>query len=202
MATNDLDQELLEKMIREYGQRQRAAEAPAAAPRQEKPREAPRSATHVHGIHWDRMPLVLTGWMLLGLWWAAGARYTLDGLPLAGNVVLNFFHVAPLFQPIADPHMYLWLAWLPAVISFVERKNRPWRTQSFSILAVYAALIWLAVVLLDAGSTWLAVMNPRPDDWRISHQLAALWPLAAAWTFLTTFLPEIGIAVLWRYLRR
>lgn len=161
-----------------------------------------RPVTRHTSMHWDRLPIVLIGWFLLALWWAAGGKYTIDGLPLFFNMVFDFFHAPFALSPITAWHWYVYLCWLPVAISVIERRNRPRRGLAWNGILVVAIGVWAAVSLLDLSSTWLAVTSPRPDDWLITRQVAALKPIAGIWTAATTFLPEMGMAALWRYLRR
>lgn len=150
---------------------------------------------------WDRIPVVVIGWALLAVWWAAGAKYTIDGLPLVVNVIADFFHIPLSLARIADWHWYAVLCWLPVAISFVERRNRPRRRLLGSGTMVAVVVIWCLVCGLDLGSTWLAVTTPEPTAWTLARQLATIPPLAGVWTALTTFAPEWAMAQLWRYLR-
>jgi hypothetical protein len=156
---------------------------------------------HRGRIHWDRVPLVALGLVILGLWWAAGGRWTIDGLPLLINEILKFFHVSTRLAPLTDPRWYLFLFWLPLLISFAEHRYAPWRRLAWSVIMIFVVGVWLTVSGLDLGSTWLAITNPSPDDWLIAQQLAAIKPLAALWCVLTTFAPEVGMTVLWWWLR-
>lgn len=152
-------------------------------------------------VHWDRLPIVLLGWLLLGLWWAAGARWTIDGLPLLINEVFRFFHVSARLGAVADWRWYLWLIWLPPLISFAEHRYAPWKRLAWSVIMIWVIGVWLIVSGLDFGSTFLAVTHPSLEDWLIAQQLAAFKPLAAVWATLTTFAPELGMAALWWWLR-
>jgi hypothetical protein len=51
------------------------------------------------------------------------------------------------------------------------------------------------------ASTYLAVIAPTEDASLLARQLALFWPGAVAWTLATTFLPEVGIGLLYRWLR-
>lgn len=152
-------------------------------------------------VRWERVPIVLFGWLFLGLWWGAGGRFTIDGLPLFFNTVLGFFRAPEVFRPITDWHWYLYLCWLPILISVIERRNRPRRGLAWSVILVYAIGVWVLVSVIDLGSTWLAVTNPPADAWLLTRQVAAVKPIAGVWTVATTFLPELGMAALWRYVR-
>lgn len=153
-------------------------------------------------IHWERLPIVLLGTLILGVWWLAGGKYTIDGLPLLGNEILGFFRAPHIFQPVTDWHIYALLCWLPVVVSLAERRYAPWRRLTLSAIMIWVLLVWLIVSGIDAGSTYLAVTNPPSDAYTFSKQLAIIKPLAAAWSILTTFLPETGIGALWWWLRR
>lgn len=159
-------------------------------------------ATKAKSIHWDRVPLVLLGWLLFVLWWAAGGKYTIDGLPLLSNEIFAFFRAPFKLALIADWHWYLWLCWLPVVISLAERRYAPWRRLAWSFIMVWIVFVWAVVSGVDATSTYLAVTNPAPDAYLLSRQLAAIKPLAGLWSVATTFLPETGIAILWWWLRK
>jgi hypothetical protein len=164
--------------------------------------KSPGKKTAAGGTVWERLPGWLIGSLLLGLWWAIGGKYTIEGLPLLGNLFFGWFHVPVRIAPITDGRWYLWLCWLPLLISFVERQYRPWTSRA--ILArerFWLVLLWLAVVALDAGATYLAVRNPAPDAWTLTQQVAASWALAATWSLMTTFGPESGLSWLWRWLR-
>lgn len=152
-------------------------------------------------IRWDRLPLVLLGWLILGLWWAAGGKYTIDGLPLLINEAFAFFRVLITLGRINHWGWYVGLCWLPVLISFAEHRYKPWRHLALSFIIVWVLIVWLIVSGIDAGSTYLAVTNPLPDAYTISKQVAAIKPLAAIWSILTTFGPEAGMAALWKWLR-
>lgn len=153
------------------------------------------------GIRWERVPVTLFGVFFLLLWWAAGGKYTIDGLPLFFNTVFAFFHAPFALSRIGDWHWYVYLCWLPIAISVIERRNRPRRGLVWSVILAYAVGVWLIVCMLDLGSTWLAVTHPLPDAFLLSRQVAQVKILAGIWTGATTFLPEIGMAALWRYVR-
>lgn len=152
-------------------------------------------------FRYDRVPLGLTGMALLALWWAVGGRYTIDGMPLLGNAILGFFRAPALFGAVTDPQWYLKLCWLPVVISYIERRNRPRAGLAWNLAMVYAIGVWLIVSGADLGSTWLAVTHPEPDAWPLAQQVAQIPFLAVVWTVATTFAPEIGWAALWKYMR-
>lgn len=184
------DKELLERLQQAQ---LRGVVAPKAAPLPASKRRA--------SFHWDRLPLVLFGWFVLGLWWATGGKYTIDGLPLFANTVFSFFHVPVELAPITNWRWYIGLCWIPIAISVIERRNRPRRGLAWSVIMVYAIGVWVVISMLDLGSTWLAVTNPAPDAFILSKQIAGTSFIAALWTGATTFLPEVGMAALWRYLR-
>jgi hypothetical protein len=149
-------------------------------------------------FHWDRLPLVVFGYAILGLWWAAGGKWTIEGTPLLLNEVFNFFHITYRFAPISWAGWYAWLCWLPLGISFIEHKYAPWRAwQKWGILSLIGVLfVWFVVTAADWSSTWQAITHPAPDAWRIARQVAGVPLIAGAWVTLTTFLPEIGFAIL------
>lgn len=153
------------------------------------------------GATLDRVPVVVVGWAILAVWWAVGGRYTIDGTPLLINEVLNFFHMKARLGVIVDPLWYLKLCWVPILISWIERRNRPRLRMDWSVTIVYAVGIWLIVSGADLGSTWLAVTHPDPNAWPLARQIAQIPLLAALWTVATTFAPEIGFAALWKYMR-
>lgn len=170
------------------------------------------------GVHWDRLPIVLLGLLILGLWWMAGGRYTIDGLPLLFNEAAKFFRLSVRLPPVTNGVWYAILCWLPILISLSESKHSP-RTRIrqalqgqkltrgailrivFTVVVAWVTLIWFIVSALDAGSTWLAIRTPPSDAYTVSRQIAALPLLAALWTAATTFLPEMGIVALMRWLR-
>lgn len=153
-------------------------------------------------FHWDRLPIVLIGWAILALWWAVGAKYTIDGLPLLLNEIAAFFRAPAFAHPVTDWHWYLYLAWLPVLISFAERRFAPWRRLTLSSIMIWVVGAWLIVSAVDAGSTWLAVTHPPADSYTITKQIATIKPLAAAWSLITTFVPETGFGALLWWLRR
>jgi hypothetical protein len=178
-------------------------QAPSTAPVRSRPYAAARQKSRTrwwNRIHWDRVPLTLFGFVILGLWWAAGGRWTIDGLPLLTNEILKFFHISARLAPLTDPRWYLLLCWLPLLISFAEHRYAPWRRLAWSIIMVFVIGVWLVVSGLDLGSTWMAVTHPSPDDLPIARQVAASMPLAAVWSIFTTFVPEVGMSVLWWWL--
>lgn len=152
-------------------------------------------------FRYDRVPLALFGYFILSLWWAAGARYTIDGAPLLFNAIAEFFHSSARVSPITDPQWYLKLCWAPILISYIERRNRPWKGFAWSVVVLYATLIWLIVTGIDLGSTYLAVTMPDENAWALAQQVARIPLLSVAWSVATTFGPEIGFAALWKYMR-
>jgi hypothetical protein len=152
-------------------------------------------------LRWDRVPAVLLGWAILGLWWLVGGRWTIDGLPLLLNEVFAFFRVPIALAPIRAWQWYVALCWLPFIISFVEHRYAPWRRLAWSVIMVWVVVVWLVASGVDLGSTWLAMIHPPPDAYPLTRQVAAIKPLAFVWSVATTFAPEIGIAMLWRWLR-
>ena len=178
----------------------RQASQRSHAPARNQPQEEKKSQKAVKVFHWDRTVPVAFGLALLGLWWLAGARWTIDGSPLLLNVVLDFLRfpanwrvgMVTTFAP------YFWLFWLPIGISAIEHRNAPWRLERKSgiLVVIFLSLIWFVVTGADWSSTYLALTNPPVDAWLITKQIAALPILAAALTTLTTFAPEVGIAVL------
>lgn len=160
-------------------------------------------ATHAQRglLRYDRLPVALVGFLLLALWWAVGGRYTIDGTPLLINAILAFFHVSARLGAVTDPAWYLKLCWVPLLISWIERRNRPRWGMAWNVAMVYAVGIWLLVSGGDLGSTWLAITHPEPDAWPLAQQVATIPLLAVLWTVATTFAPEIGFAALWKYLR-
>lgn len=151
---------------------------------------------------WDRLPVVGLGWFALALWWAAGAKYTIDGLPLLLNEVAAFFRAPFALAPITDWHWYLYLCWIPVAISIAERRYAPWRRLTLSAIMIWVIGVWLIVSAVDAFSTWLAVTHPADDAYTVTKQIAQIKPIAAAWSIATTFLPETGFAALLWWLRR
>lgn len=152
-------------------------------------------------FHWDRLPMVLLGWTVLALWWAAGAKYTIDGLPLLINESAAFFRVPLTLGQVTDWRWYVLMAWLPVMISVAERRYAPWRRLTLSSIMIWVIGVWLIVSAVDAGSTWLAVTHPPADSYTITKQIAAIRPLAATWSIVTTFAPEIGMGALLWWLR-
>lgn len=153
-------------------------------------------------LHWDRLPILIFGWFFLGLWWLAGGKYTIDGLPLLFNEILAFFRIPAVIGVVSDWRWYVILAWLPIAISIAERRYAPWRRLTFSTIMIWVIVVWVVVSGVDAGSTWLAVTHPANDAYTVSKQLAQLRPLAAAWSLATTFLPETGMAALLWWFRK
>lgn len=162
----------------------------------------PKTAYHRSLLPWDRVPAFLLGMFLLLIWWAFGARYTIDGLPLLVNLFAGWFHLPVLLPPIDNGIWYLRLCWLPILISFVERQYQPWRRRDIlSRKAYWLPLIWLVVIAIDFGSTFLAILNPADDAWPLTITVATVVPLAIGWSLLTTFGPESGLSWFWRWLR-
>lgn len=142
------------------------------------------------------IPVVLFGVFIFGLWWAIGAKYTVDGLPLLINTIASWFHIAARLLPVTDWHTYLYLCWIPIFMSLVERTSRPDKAIR-KPLAWYGILVlivvWLVVSALDFGSTYMAVTTPAPDSWYIARQVATIKPIAVFWSGITTFLPEAAL---------
>lgn len=161
-----------------------------------------RATTPRKRFHWERLPLAIFGYLIFGLWGMAGGKWTIDGTPLLINEVFNFFHITTRLAPITWPGWYAWLIWLPLGISFVEHKYSPWRAWGrWGILSLIVVIaVWLVVSSVDWGTTWLAITHPADDAWLIAQQVAAIRPVAAIWVTLTTFIPEIGIALLYWWL--
>jgi len=190
----------------------RPAGPPAAAPQPSATPQPNRTPVRVEALdngkrkkqfQWDRLPIGFFGYLILGLWWLAGGKWTIDGSPLLVNAILDFFHIKFALPPVTNPTVYLVLCWLPLFISYVEHKYAPWRAaRKWGILAlVFVIGIWLIVTAADWSSTWLAVTHPELGAWRITQQVAAIPALAAIWTTLTTFVPEIGFVALARWLK-
>jgi hypothetical protein len=161
----------------------------------------PMGKPRTHLIHWERLPVVLLGCTILALWWATGAKYTIDGLPLLLNEVAAFFRAPVQLGQVTDWRWYILMAWLPITISIAERRYAPWRRLTLSSIMIWVIGVWLIVSGIDAGSTWLAVTHPPDDAYTITKQIAAIKPLAAAWSVATTFAPEIGFGALLWWLR-
>ena len=147
------------------------------------------------------------GLMLLAFalpWWAAGAKYTIDGAIWALNWFLVWLGTPAVVTRPANPWLYLLLigvvGWL---FSRVEVKHLPIkRTKDRWKLA--PPMVWVGFGLVagaDLGTTYLGVVNPVPDAWALSAWLAATPWAAAVWIGTTTFLPEHMIRAGWRYLR-
>lgn len=164
-----------------------------------KPKAAPRKRLFPD---WDRVPAWFLGTALLLLWWAFGAKYTIDGLPLLCNLLAGWFHIPIALAPVTDGRWYVRLFWLPLLISLVERQYQPWRRRDIlSKKAYWLPLIWLVVIGVDFGSTYLAIKSPADDAWPLTMTIATTWPLAAGWSLLTTFGPESGLSWFWRWVR-
>jgi hypothetical protein len=168
---------------------------------QSKPMVDGKPVAQHRGIHWDRLPIVLLGVVILGLWWAAGAKYTIDGLPLLLNEIGAFFRIPLQLGQITDWRWYVLMSWLPVMISIAERRYAPWRRLTLSSIMIWVIGVWLIVSAIDAGSTWLAVIHPPADSYTLTKQIAAIRPLAAAWSIVTTFAPEVGMGALLWWLR-
>jgi hypothetical protein len=154
------------------------------------------------GLRWDRLPMWLIGSAILGWWWLVGGKYTVDGAPLLLNQMLHFLHLPLALAPITHGAWYLILAWLPCSISYVERRYAPWRQVAIDGTIFLIVAVWLIVAAGDGFSTYLAVTHPPADALALSRQVAQSPAAAAVWSFATTFLPEIGLALLWRWFRR
>ena len=180
------------EQITAIGQPTKQASAPAKA----------KATARRSLLAWDRVPAFLLGMSLLLIWWSFGAKYTIDGLPLLVNLFAGWFHIPAHLAPVTDGIWYLRLAWLPILISFVERQYQPWRRRDIlSRKAYWLPLIWLAVIGVDFGSTYLAILSPAADAWPLTITIATVVPLAVGWSLLTTFGPESGLSWLWNWLR-
>jgi len=167
---------------------------------EERPRRGAKSTKRTL-LRYDRIPVALVGFLLLSLWWAVGGRYTIDGTPLLINAIFEFFYIRARLGGVTDPQWYLKLCWVPLLISWIERRNRPRLGMAWNVAMVYAVGIWLIVSGADLGSTWLAITHPEPTAWPLAQQVATIPLLAVLWTVATTFAPEIGFVALWKYLR-
>lgn len=175
-----------------------SAPAPAAA----KPAQKQATAGRRPLLPWDRIPAFLLGASLVAIWWAFGAKYTIDGLPLLVNLLAGWFHLTFRLAPVGDGIWYLRLCWLPILVSLVERQYQPWRRRGIlSRKAYWLPVIWLIVVGVDFGSTYLAVTAPATDAWPLTVTIATTVPLAIGWSLLTTFGPESGLTWFWQWLR-
>lgn len=161
-------------------------------------REVTKTTTPKPRFHWDRLVPVLFGFFILGLWWAAGGKWTIEGMPLLLNEIFNFFRIGVRLPSVTNPWWYLGLIWLPIGISIVEHKYAPWRAWgTYAIMAMpFILLIWLVVTAADWGSTYQAITHPAADAWLIAQQVATYPALSIPWVTLTTFIPELGFAVL------
>jgi hypothetical protein len=198
-------------------QREQARRSAAQPPRREDKRErvaddtkdaerkAPPARKARPRFHWDRFVPASFGLLILGLWWLAGARWTIDGAPLLLNVFLDFlrFPADWRFAPVTTFAPYLWFCWLPIGISIVEHVYAPWRNSRRSgiLVLLFLVLIWFIVTSGDWSSTYLALKHPQPGAWPLTLQIASSPLLAGVLTTLTTFVPEIGISVLLWWLR-
>lgn len=177
---------------------------PAAPPKPSAPVKAARSAPvkAARSAWYDRLPVVLIGLPIFAGWWIMGGKYTIDGTPLLINMLLDFLRLGARVSPITDGRWYALLAWLPILVSIIERRNRPRRGLAFTSTTVVVLAVWAIASLYDLGTTYIAVTTPAPDAWLLTQQIGAYRPVAALWTGATTFLPEIGIVALLRYLWR
>lgn len=193
MATQQDEAYLRELITRRAGAQAQPAEP--AKPAERKPR-ATRAAWY------ERLPVVIIGLPIFVGWWIMGGKYTIDGTPLLANLLLDFLRIGARVPIISDGRYYLFLVWLPLLVSIIERRNRPRRGLALSNATVVVLAVWAIASLYDLGTTYIAVTTPAPDAWLITQQLGGSRIAASIWTGMTTFLPEIGIVALVRYLLR
>jgi hypothetical protein len=155
-------------------------------------------------VRWGNVPYIIAGYIIVIFFWLIGARYTIDGAPLAANWILKFIRAPVQLTPIASYEWYLYLVWLPVLYSYVENRKRPirWVRENGVKVVKFApiafCIVWLFVSSTDGISTYLATTNPPSDAWYISKQVAQTPIIAGIWTAILTFGPEVlALALTW-----
>lgn len=140
----------------------------------------------------------LLAWAFALPLWLIGARFTLDGWVVALNAVAGW-----LTLPAVIPHPSGWWVLLCAPLgvaySWVELAGRPGRLRRATVSRwSVLALLWVAVMLTDIGSTALGLLYPGDDAWPLFTWLAQVPPGVAVVAILLTFLPEALAVGGWR----
>lgn len=149
----------------------------------------------------DMWPASLALFVVGGLMWLAGAKYTLLGWVAGLNWFLSWLEL-PARIPAPAGYYMLLLVPIGLLYSLIE-KLRPWKyhNKNPEKVALYWA-IWALLVASDIGSTFAGVSTPGPTAWGITKQIAAMWPIAIAWAVVLTFVPEWLIGGAKKLLRR
>lgn len=138
----------------------------------------------------------IVGLIISGVVWIFGAKYTIDGLILIANAVLEFLMFSYRVKPYAE--LYLWLALFPLMFSAVEWTCSPIGKKGTR----HAGLIltWSVIIVIDLVST---IMGLRAGGgvafviWLVSFQ-AGLAVLAFVLTFGPEWLMKSCGGLLWR----
>lgn len=148
-----------------------------------------------------RSPWVPLAAVLIGLvLWPLGARFTIDGVLWIGNWILTFLRM-PIRIPAPTYVAYLALAPVPLVASFVEWRPLRWRWED-EIRNPYGMTVWIIIVILDAGSTFIGIQNPDPGASRLFIELSQSLALSGILAAVLTFGPEWLLREGWRRLWR
>jgi hypothetical protein len=131
--------------------------------------------------------------------WIVGARYTVDGAIVAINWFLNWLTIPhQVHRPQWEGYL-LWIAAAGLAFSIIEVRHRPRRIPKNNKEALTGAA-WCIAVVIDLGTTYLAVTNPGRGAWPITYWIAGNITAAGAWTILATFGPEWAIMGAWKLL--
>ena len=147
--------------------------------------------------------LVLTLGCLIGVclalyFWFFGAGWTVNGVPLLGNILLGHLsHIAkiePVMQirlPLPwEIYQALWV--VPVICSLDEIFGVPLRRRAkrWIWLGLGLAAVWVFVVSFDLSSTFLGLYNPEIPPGTVVWLFRGTLPGAAFSTVWFTFFPE------------
>lgn len=137
--------------------------------------------------------ICIIGWLIMTVAWVIGARFTIDGVIVVVNWLLQFVNTAiAIPTPLAWP-VYAALIWIPLGYSRVEWVNNPVamvRAEGMTLAVAGTICIWLIVAGMDVATTFAGLAAaPSQDSTVIAFFLTESAGLALATAFLT-FWPE------------
>lgn len=141
----------------------------------------------------------LVGLAIGAVVWIFGARYTVDGLVLGSNIVLEFLTIPARIAPRWE--LYLWLLVIPLAFSAVEWTCSPIGRSRIKHPGLIMA--WIVVITLDIGSTVLGLAAAKSPAALVTI-VSTVYGIGLL-SVLLTFGPEAMMkscgGLLWRALR-
>lgn len=141
----------------------------------------------------------LAGLVFGAVFWIFGARYTIDGVILVCNTILEFLTVPTRISMRWE--YYLWFAPVPVLFSAIEWTCSPIGKRRIRHWGLIVA--WAIAVLLDILSTLLGLSAAKSPDlvvW-IASNVFSLSLLSLVLTFGPESLMRSCAALVWRALR-